>query len=180
MLAGVVADRLDPREPAVAEAAARTLGVLLDADAPGEIADWEVPADVVARACTGLRALATNREAAEPARLAALDALAAAQVTCPVLGELGVLVHDPAPAVRRAAALLLPAGDAHAQAALREGLTDPDPSVSAACVASVCRAAEPRGKRAPAADALVEQATGAARAPSSRRRRRGPGTPSRC
>jgi hypothetical protein len=164
MLAGVVADKLDPRESAVAGAAARALGALLDGDAPGELADWEVPPDVLARACAGLRALAANVEAAEPARLAALDAIAAAQVTCPVLGELGVLVHDPTPAVRRAAALLLPAGDAHAQAALREGLADPDPSVSAACVASVCRGAEPRGRRAPAAEALVQQATGAARA----------------
>jgi hypothetical protein len=163
-LAGVVADRLDPRETAVATAAARALGALLVGVAPGEIADWEVPPDVVARACTGLRALAANGEAAEPARLAALDALASAQVTCPVLGELGALVHDSSPAVRRAAALLLPAGDAHAQAALLAGMADPNPAVSAACVASVCRGAEPRGKRAPGAEALVQQATGAARA----------------
>ena len=41
-------------------------------------------------------------------------------------------------------------------------MTDPDPGVSAACVASVCRRAElVRGRRAP--DPLVEQATGAAR-----------------
>jgi hypothetical protein len=161
-LAGVVAERLDPREPALAAAAARSLGALLDGDAPGELADWEVPPDVVARACAGLRALAANPEAAAPARLAALDALGAAQVTCPVLGELGSLVRDPAPAIRRAAALLLPAGDARAQAALRDGIADPDPAVSAACVASVCRRAE-RGRQGPPA-ALVEQATGAARA----------------
>jgi hypothetical protein len=164
VLAGVVADRLDPRESALATAAARALGALLDGDAPGEIADWEVPPDVVARACAGLRALAANGDAAEPARLAALEALAAAQVTCPVLGELGALVHDGAPVVRRAAALLLPAGDARAQAALREGMSDPDPTVSAACVASVCRGAEPRGRRGPTAEALLGQATGAARA----------------
>ena len=106
MLAGTVADRLDPREPVVAAAAARALGVLLDGDAPGEIADWEVPPDVVARACAGLRALAASPDAAEAARLAALDAMAEAQATCPVLAELGALLRDPAPAVRRAAALL--------------------------------------------------------------------------
>ena len=162
VLAGTVAERLDPREPAVAVAAARALGALLDGDAPGEIADWEVPPDVVARACAGLRALASNGEAAEAARLAALDALGAAQVTCPVLGELGALVRDPAPDVRRAAALLLPAGDARAAAALHAGMADPDPGVSAACVASVCRRVESaRGRRI--ADPLVDQATGAAR-----------------
>ena len=162
VLAGAVADRLDPREPVVAAAAAGALGVLLDGDAPGEISDWEVPPDVVARACAGLRALAANPEAAEPARLAALEAIGEAQVTCPVLGELGALVRDPAPAVRRAAALLLSVGDVRVQAALRAGMADPDPGVSAACVASVCRSAEAaRGRRA--ADPLVEQATGVAR-----------------
>jgi hypothetical protein len=163
-LAGAVAERLDPREPALAAAAARSLGALLDGDAPDEIVEWEVPSDVVARACAGLRALASNAEAAEPARLAALDALGAAQVTCPVLGELGSLLRDRAPAVRRAAALLLPAGDSRAQAALHDGMADPDPTVSSACVASVCRHVEPRARRAPGADALVDQATGAARA----------------
>jgi hypothetical protein len=160
-LAGVVAERLDPREPGLAASAALALGLLLDGDAPAEVADWEVPPDVVARACAGLRALAANAEAAAPARLAALNALATAQVTCPVLGELGSLVRDPAPVVRRAAALLLPAGDARAQGALRDGMSDPDPGVSAACVASVCR----RADAAPApAGPLVKQATGAARA----------------
>jgi hypothetical protein len=162
VLAGVVADRLDPREPALAAAAAHTLGALLDADAPGELAEWEVPPDVVARACTSLRALASNAEAAVPPRLAAIDALAAAEVTCPVLGELGSLLRDPAPAVRRAAALVLPAGDARAQPALREGLAGADPELGAACAAAVCRHVEPahvhRG------DALVDQATAAARA----------------
>jgi hypothetical protein len=163
VLAGVVAERLDPREPALAAAAARALGVMLDGDAPTALADWEVPPDVVARSCAGLRALASNGEAAEGARLAALDALASAQVTCPVLGELGSLVRDHSASVRRAVALLLPAGDGRAQPALRDGMADPDPTVSAACVASVCRDAEPRGKRAPASEALVEKATTAAR-----------------
>jgi hypothetical protein len=197
-LAGTVAERLDVSDPALATDAARALGLLLDADAPTELAEWEVPPDVVARACAGLRALAMHApvagpgslasavenarlaavenarlaalenarlEALENARLAALDALAAAQVTCPPTGELAALVRDPAPAVRRAAALLLPPSDPRTRAALREGMGDPDPAVSAACVAAVCRRVEPPppGHR-PAADALIDQATGAARA----------------
>ena len=156
-----------------ADAAARTLGLLLDGDAPTELAEWEVPPDVVARACAGLRALAMHASIAAPialaaavedARLAALDALAAAQVTCPPPGELVALVHDPAPAVRRAAAFLLPLSDPRTRAALREGMGDPDPAVSAACVAAVCRRVEPPPASRRAGDPLVDQATGAARA----------------
>ena len=172
-LAGTVAERLDVGEPALAADAARTLGLLLDGDAPTELAEWEVPPDVVARACAGLRALAMHAPVAAPgplaaavedARLAALDALAAAQVTCPPPGELAALVHDPAPAVRRSAALLLPMSDPRTRAALREGMGDPDPAVSAACVAAVCRRVEPSPASRRAADPLVDQATGAARA----------------
>ena len=172
-LAGTVAERLDVSEPALAADAARTLGLLLDGDAPTELAEWEVPPDVVARACAGLRALAMHAPVAVPgplaaavedARLAALDALAAAQVTCPPPGELVALVHDPAPAVRRAAAFLLPLSDPRTRAALREGMGDPDPAVSAACVAAVCRRVEPPPASRRAGDPLVDQATGAARA----------------
>jgi hypothetical protein len=165
LLAGTVAERLDAADATVAADAARALGVLLDADAPTELAEWEVPPDVVARACAGLRALAARADAKLPARLAALDALAAAQVTCPATADLAALLRDPAPGVRRAAALLLPARDARAQAALRDGMADPDPAVSAACAASVCRRVEPPARGRPAAaDPLVDQATGAARA----------------
>jgi hypothetical protein len=166
LLAGTVADRLDAGDPLLAIAAARALGALLDGDAPTELAEWEVPADVVARACGGLRALATRADAAAAARLEALDALAAAQVTCPPSADLAALLRDPSPAVRRSAGLLLatlPAGEARA-AALGLGMADPDPGVSAACAAAVCRRVEPSRARRASGDALVEQATGAARA----------------
>jgi hypothetical protein len=168
LLAATVAERLDAADPALATAAARTLGALLDGDAPAELAEWEVPPDVVARGCVGLRSLATRTDAPPSVRLAALDALAGAQGACPALPDLAaLLLHDLVPAVRRAAALLLPAGDVRSQIPLREGLADPDPAVSGACAAVVCRRVDPSASAAAARarhDALVEQATAAARA----------------
>jgi hypothetical protein len=173
LLAAAVAERLDAADPALATASARTLGTLLDGDAPAELAEWEVPPDVVARACGGLRPVATRTDAAPSVRLSALDALAGAQGACPALPELAaLLLHDLVPAVRRAAALLLPAGDARSQIPLREGLADPDPAVSGACAAVVCRRVDPAASALAASaaaararhDALVEQATAAARA----------------
>jgi hypothetical protein len=163
LLVGVVAERLDASDP-VGVVATQTLGALLSGDSPAELTDWEVPPDVVARACAGLRSLATRTAAPMPARLAALDALATAQLTCPAPSELGALLRDPAPAVKRAAALVVREPDSAARQALADGITNPDPAVSGACVATVCRRVEPpaRGK-APVRDALVEQATGAAR-----------------
>ncbi len=163
LLVGVVAARLDASDP-VGVVATQTLGTLLSGDSPAELSDWEVPPDVVARACAGLRSLATRTAAPMPARLAALDALATAQLTCPAPAELGALLRDPAPAVKRAAALVVREPDSAARQALSDGITNPDPAVSGACVATVCRRVEPpaRGKT-PVRDMLVEQATGAAR-----------------
>jgi hypothetical protein len=164
LLAGVVAERLEG-DPTLAVAAARALGALFEGDVPGALAEWEVPADVVTRACGGLRALAARADAPAPSRLAALDALAVAQTTCTAMPELALLLRDPAPEVRRAAALLLPMADPRATTALRDGLADPDPTVSAACAATVCRRVEPAPPRGrPSGDALVAQATMAARA----------------
>jgi hypothetical protein len=160
LLAGVVADRLDAGDASIAVAAARTLGALFEGDVPSALAEWEVPADVVTRACGGLRALAVRADAAPSARLAALDALATAQTTCTPLPDVAALLRDPAPEVRRAAALVLPAGDPRAVAALRAGLADPDAGVSAACAAAVCRRVE---KGHVPGDALVAQATMTAR-----------------
>jgi HEAT repeat protein len=164
LLAGVVAERLGASEPTLAVAAARTLGALFAGDAPGALAEWEVPADVVTGACGGLRALAARVDAPVSSRLAALDALAATQTNCAAMPELVGLLRDPAPEVRRAAALLLPAGDPRAVPALRAGLSDSDPGVSAACAASVCRRVDPAARARSAADALVAQATTTARA----------------
>ena len=67
------------------------------------IEEWDVPADVVARACTSLRALAWRADAALATRLAALDAVAAAAPTCGRGADLAPLARDNVPAVRRAA-----------------------------------------------------------------------------
>ncbi len=66
LLAGVVAERLSASEPTLAVAAARALGALFEGDVPGALAEWEVPADVVTRACGGLRALAARADAPAP------------------------------------------------------------------------------------------------------------------
>jgi hypothetical protein len=166
LLAGVVAARLDAPDAGVATAAARTLGVLLAGDIASELGEWEVPADLVARACGGLAALAARALAPLPSRLGALDALALARPSC-AGGDLARLAHDREPAVRRAALLALPPGD---KATLREGLGDPDPGVAAAAAATLCRAAEPTAPLpalAPARakpDAALEAAATSARA----------------
>jgi hypothetical protein len=157
LLTGTVTDRLGAEDPAVAAAAARTLGTLLEGDVPTLLAEWEVPPDVVVRACSGLRALAARADAPTPTRLAALDGLITAQTTCPASADIAALLRDPAPGVRRAAALVIGPSDA----ALGAGLADPDATVSSACAATLCRRVDPGARRKP--DALVERATAAAR-----------------
>jgi hypothetical protein len=162
LLASTVAERLEAPDAAVAAAAAQALGTLLDGDSASELGDWEVPPDVVARACGGLRGLITRADAPLPSRLAAIDAAANAQVTCGGGSELVALMRDPIPAVRRAAALALRPTDAAATAALRAGFADPDGSVVSASVASVCRRldlAPPRRK----GETFTDQALAAAR-----------------
>ena len=194
LLAGVVAERLYAADAALASTAARTLGVLLAEDAPGTLATWEVPPDVVARACGGLRALATRADASVTARLAALDALASTRAACDGSAELAALVlHDSVHAVRRAAALLLRPADAASAPALLAGVTDPDPVISAAAVATVRprrrgRVATPgrrrrrkrRGRRARAGRRALDRARGRrpdARLPGGRRHTRRPRRP---
>jgi hypothetical protein len=167
LLVGVVAARLDAPDPAVATAAARTLGALLAGDAAGELAEWEVPVDLVARACGGLLALASRAEAPLPSRLGALDALALARPSC-ASSDLARLARDREPAVRRATLLALAPGDRATAPALREGLGDPDPGVAAAAAATLCRAVEPPPSLpAPARakpDASLEAASSSTRA----------------
>jgi hypothetical protein len=162
LLSAEVAERLKSSDPSLAIAAARALGALLDGHVATELGEWEVPADVIARACGGLRVLAARADAGLPPRLAALDALALGQTTCAPGGELAGLMRDPAPAVRRAAATLLRPDDRQAAAALHDGMADPDRAVAAACVATVCRRVDPAVPRRKG-DALFEQATVAAR-----------------
>jgi hypothetical protein len=163
LLAGTVAERLEAPDHAVVIAAAHALGALLDGDSASELGDWEVPPDVVARACAGLRGLVARADSPLPSRLAAIEAVATAQATCGGTNDLVALMRDPIPAVRRAAALALRPADAPATAALRAGFADPDATVASASVASVCRRldlAPPRRK----GETFTDQAMASARA----------------
>lgn len=163
---GAVTDLLESSNPALSAAAARVLGQLLDGAEPGALDDWEVPPDMVERACNGLRGLATRADAAVTARVAAISAVASASLLCPAAsGELASLLRDPVPAVRRATALVLRPEERKANSALRDVVRDPERLVVSAAVATLCRdePADGSGAGAPfktdaPASAVVEQA----------------------
>ena len=139
LLVGPISDVLAGGDAARATAAAAALGALLDGSVPSALEDWDVPADVVARACGGLRALVVRPGAATATRVAALDATLAAVPSCGAGQlDLAALVHDAAPEVRRAA-VLLAAGRPGQTTLLREAMGDADHTVSAAAVAADCR-----------------------------------------
>jgi len=138
LLVGAIADQLAASDPARAAAAAAALGALLDGATPTALEDWDVPPDLVARACGGLHALAARKEATPPARLAALDAILEAAPSCGSYGDLAALARDPAGEIRRAAALVAAAGPERA-AVLPGAIADADRSVSAAAAAAECR-----------------------------------------
>ncbi|HVV49762.1 MAG TPA: hypothetical protein VHO06_08895 [Polyangia bacterium] len=169
LLVGTIADQLAASDPGRASAAASALGTLLDGAVPAALEDWDVPPDLVARACGGLRALAARKEAGLPARLAALDAMLESAPSCGADGDLGALTHDPAGAIRRAAVLVAAAGRGRA-GALQEAVGDGDPEVRAAAVAADCRVegrAGRNGKEVPPAPAAVAAARTMAAAPST-------------
>ncbi len=138
LLVGTISVQLGAADPARASAAAEALGSLLDGATPMETEDWDVPPDVVAQACGGLRMLAWRADAAQSARLAALDAVLEAAPVCGPGGDLAPLAHDPLPAIRRAAVLVAAVG-AGREAALRDAIADSDRGVSTAAVAADCR-----------------------------------------
>jgi hypothetical protein len=138
LLVGVIADQLGAAEAARLSAAAGALGLLLDGSVPGELEEWEVPPDVTGRACGGLRGLAMKADAPGPARMSAIEALASAAPVCGPPGELAVLVRDPSPAIRRAAALVAAVGE-HRDTVLKEAIADGDAAVSSAGTATACR-----------------------------------------
>lgn len=126
---------------AVTERAARALGQMLDGAHPREVEEWEVPADVVARACRALVAFAGTAAAPVDARLAAVGALAEATSTCRSWAAAGVapLARDPHPEIRRAALLAgRPDHDAFVTAA-RDSLAATEPRVAAAAAVALCR-----------------------------------------
>ena len=139
LLLGVVADQLGATQPERLAAAAAALGALLDGAVPAQLEEWDVPPDVVARACIGLRGLAMKTDAPAPARLAAIEAAAAATPSCGPAADLAILIRDPSPAVRRAATLVASVGERR-ESVLREAVADGDASVSAAAAATACRA----------------------------------------
>ena len=169
VLVGTIADQLWAQDPARAVAAAAALGALLDGAVPTALEDWDVPPDLVARACGTLHALAARKESASPVRLAALDAIVEAAPSCGSYGDLASLARDPAAEIRRAA-VLAAAASPERTAVLSGAIADGDKSVSAAAVAAECRveARTPRGgkERPPAAPAIAAARTLAA-APST-------------
>ena len=64
LLIGAATDQISVADWPRAAAAATALGALLDGAVPTALEEWEVPPDVVARACTALRALAWRSDAA--------------------------------------------------------------------------------------------------------------------
>jgi hypothetical protein len=136
LLSGAIAIQLGASDPARVVAAAAALGLLLDGAIPTALEEWDVPPDAVARACDGLRTLATRPDAPVAARLAALDAIAATMVSCGPADVSG-LAHDPAPAIRRAAVLV--AAAARREQVVVGAISDGDRGVSGAATASACR-----------------------------------------
>jgi hypothetical protein len=138
LLVGAAADQVAVSDWPRAAAAASALGTLLDGAVPTALEEWEVPPDVVARACAALRALAWRSDAALATRLTALDAVAAAVPSCGSGADLAPLARDGTPALRRAA-MMVAASGAERETVLREGIADGDRAVAAAATAAACR-----------------------------------------
>jgi hypothetical protein len=169
LLIGAATDQIAVADWPRAGAAARALGALLDGAVPTALEDWDVPPDVVARACAALRALAWRSDAAVPTRLAALDAVAAAAPSCGSGADLAPLARDGTPALRRAATMVAAVGTER-EALLRDAIADADRGVSTAAVAAACRI-EARtgrgGKVEPPPDKAIAAARTLATAPAT-------------
>jgi hypothetical protein len=161
LLIGAATDQISVSDWPRAAAAASALGTLLDGAVPTALEEWDVPPDVVSRACTALRALAWRSDAALATRLAALDAVAAATPSCGSGADLAPLARDGTPAVRRAATMVALAGPDR-DTLLRDALADADRSVGAAATAAACRI-EGRSGRGGKTEAPPSQAVAAAR-----------------
>jgi hypothetical protein len=161
LLVGAATDQVAVADWPRASAAAAAIGSLLDGALPSAVEEWEVPSDVIARACAALRALAWRSDAALATRLTALDAVAAAAPSCGGGADLAPLVRDGTPALRRAA-LLVAAVGSERDALLREGIADGDRSVASAATAAACRI-EPRTGPTGKTEPPLAQAVAAAR-----------------
>jgi hypothetical protein len=138
LLLGATTDQIAVADWPRAAAAAAAVGSLLDGAVPTALEEWEVPPDVVARACGALRALAWRSDAALATRLTALDAVAASAPTCGSGADLAPLARDAAPALRRAATIVAATGGER-EAVLRDAIADSDRSVASAATAAACR-----------------------------------------
>jgi hypothetical protein len=136
LLTGPVSMQLWAADPTRASAAASALASLLDGSVPTLLEEWDVPPDAIARACEWLRGIAGRTESPLAVRLAVLDAVAATMPTCGP-ADVAALVHDPAPAIRRAAVLI--AAGARQDATVQGAIADGDRAVSGAAAASACR-----------------------------------------
>jgi len=171
LLIGAATEQIATSDWGRAAAAAGALGALLDGSLPSGIEEWDVPADVVARACASLRALAWRSNAALPTRLAALDAVAAAAPTCGAGADLAPLARDNVPAMRRAAMMVAASGPGpDREALLRDAIADNDRAVSTAGTAAACRAegrTRPGGKMDPPSEQALAAARVQATAPTT-------------
>ena len=157
LLIGAATDQIASSDWPRAAAAATALGALLDGAVPTALEEWEVPPDVVARACAALRALAWRSDAALATRLAALDAVAAAAPSCGSGADLAPLARDGTPALRRAATVVAAVGSER-ETVLRDAIADGD------------RGGQRRRRRRRRAGS--RRAPGRTARPSRRRRRR--------
>jgi len=169
LLIGAATDQISVADWPRATAAANALGALLDGAVPTALEEWEVPPDVVARACTALRALAWRSDAALATRLAALDAIAASAPSCGSGADLAPLARDGTPSLRRAAAAVAAVGNER-ETLLRDAIADADRTVSAAATAAACRIETrtgPGGKTEPPLSQAVAAARTMAPAPTT-------------
>ena len=169
LLVGAATDQVAVSDWPRAAAAASALGALLDGAVPTALEEWEVPPDVVARACAALRALAWRSDAALATRLTALDAVAAAAPSCGSGADLAPLARDGTPALRRAAMMVAAAG-AERETVLRDGIADGDRGVAAAATAAACRIEArtgPNGKTEPPPAQAITAARTMAAAPTT-------------
>jgi hypothetical protein len=165
LLIGAAADQISVADWPRAAAAATALGALLDGAVPTALEEWEVPPDVVARACAALRALAWRSDAAVATRLAALDAVAAAAPRCGSGADLAPLARDGTPSLRRAATVVSAVGNER-DTLLRDAIADADRTVSTAATAAACRI-ETRTGQGGKTEPPLSQALAAARTAAS-------------
>jgi hypothetical protein len=143
-LIGPVTDLLTASDATIAAAAARSLGEILAPLTVADLDEWDVPADVINAACGALRTTVLVPVNSTLARLAALEAMGDSMAVCRPSPDLVGLLKDPAPSIRRAAALVVRPQQRLATGGFAAGTRDVDPAVASASVAALCEAiAEP-------------------------------------